>query len=60
MTSPRRHSVNSPRFSWQLKVELLDVRPTVWRRLVVPGRITLPKLQFHLPAANLRLAKIKV
>jgi hypothetical protein len=43
-----------------LKVELLDVRPTVWRRLVVPGHITLPKPPFHLPAANLRLAKIKV
>lgn len=44
MTAPRRPSVNSPRFSWQLKVELLDVRPTVWRRLIVPERITLPKL----------------
>ena len=44
MTTSRRPSVNSPRFSWQLKVELLDVRPTVWRRLIVPERIALPKL----------------
>ena len=44
MTTPRRPSVNSPRFSWQLKVELLDVRPTVWRRLIIPERIALPKL----------------
>jgi hypothetical protein len=30
--------------SWQLKIQLLDVIPTVWRRLVVPETITLPKL----------------
>ena len=31
-------------WSWQLKIQLLDVIPTVWRRLVVPETITLPKL----------------
>jgi hypothetical protein len=29
---------------WQLKIELLDVVPTVWRRLVVPETIKLPNL----------------
>ncbi len=29
---------------WQLRVELLEVAPTVWRRLLVPESITLPKL----------------
>ncbi len=31
-------------WSWQLKIELLDVVPTVWRRLIVPPTINLPKL----------------
>ncbi len=31
-------------WSWQLKIELLDVVPTVWRRLIVPPTIDLPKL----------------
>jgi hypothetical protein len=26
-----------PSWSWQLKIELLDVTPAVWRRLVVPS-----------------------
>lgn len=29
---------------WQLRIELLDVEPRVWRRVVVPVSITLPKL----------------
>lgn len=33
-----------PSWSWQLKIELLDVTPTVWRRLVVASTIKLPKL----------------
>ena len=31
-------------WSWQLKVELLEVSPTVWRRFTVPETVTLPKL----------------
>jgi hypothetical protein len=31
-------------WSWQLKIELLDVTPTVWRRLLVPETIKLPRL----------------
>jgi hypothetical protein len=29
---------------WQLRVELLEIKPTVWRRILVPERITLPTL----------------
>jgi len=29
---------------WRLHIELLDVRPSVWRRLLVPAGITLPPL----------------
>jgi hypothetical protein len=29
---------------WQIKIQLLDVTPTIWRRLVVPETIRLPKL----------------
>ncbi len=36
---------------WQLKIELLDVTPTVWRRLVVPETIKLPKLHQVFQAA---------
>jgi hypothetical protein len=31
-------------WSWQLRIELLGVTPTVWRRLIVPETIKLPKL----------------
>jgi hypothetical protein len=33
-----------PSWSWQLNIELLDVSPTVWRRLVMPSSIKLPRL----------------
>ena len=29
---------------WQLRIELLDVSPKVWRRLIIPEDIKLPKL----------------
>ncbi|MEX0735140.1 MAG: plasmid pRiA4b ORF-3 family protein [Steroidobacteraceae bacterium] len=32
------------RETWQLRIELLDVTPLVWRRLLLPAAITLPKL----------------
>jgi hypothetical protein len=38
-------------WSWQLKIELLDVVPTVWRRLIVPETIKLPKLHLIFQAA---------
>ena|ERR1700730_2138494 len=38
-------------WSWQLKIELLDVTPAVWRRLVVPESIKLPKLHQVFQAA---------
>jgi Plasmid pRiA4b ORF-3-like protein len=38
-------------WSWQLKIQLLDVIPTVWRRLILPETITLPKLNQVFQAA---------
>ena len=49
---------------WQLRIELLDVRPLVWRRLRVPANITLPKLhrvfQTALGWTNSHLHQFKV
>jgi len=41
---PKRTPPARIKLSWQLKIELLDVVPTVWRRLIVPETIKLPKL----------------
>jgi Plasmid pRiA4b ORF-3-like protein len=41
---PKRAASPKISLSWQLKIELLDVTPTVWRRLIVPETIKLPKL----------------
>ena len=41
---PKRTPLARIKLSWQLKIELLDVVPTVWRRLIVPETIKLPKL----------------
>jgi len=38
-------------WSWQLKIELLDVAPAVWRRIVVPETIKLPRLHQVFQAA---------
>jgi hypothetical protein len=49
-----KHAASTNRkisWSWQLKIELLDVTPTVWRRLVVPESIKLPKLHQVFQAA---------
>jgi len=35
----------------QLKITLLDIRPTIWRRLLVPATIKLPKLHTVLQLA---------
>src|ERR1700677_4117337 len=44
-------SKQEPAWCWQLKIELLDVVPTIWRRLVVPSTIKLPKLHQVFQAA---------
>ena len=44
---PKRAAPAKIKLSWQLKIELLDVTPTVWRRLIVPETIKLPKLDFR-------------
>ena len=36
---------------WQLRVELLEVTPAVWRRIIVPETITLPRLHRVLQAS---------
>jgi hypothetical protein len=33
---------------WQLRVELLEVTPRVWRRLLIPEDLTLPRLNYIL------------
>ena len=35
---------------WQVRIELLDVTPKVWRRLLIPEDLTLPKLHYVLQA----------
>jgi hypothetical protein len=37
-------------YGWQLRVELLEVTPTVWRRLLIPPTIRLPKLHLAFQA----------
>lgn len=48
---PKRAASAKIKVSWQLKIELLDVTPTVWRRLIVPETIKLPKLDRAIQAA---------
>ena len=45
-TKPARPRVRGaqPEVAYQLKVTLLDVKPPVWRRLLVPGTISLDRL----------------
>jgi hypothetical protein len=35
---------------WQVRIELLDVTPRVWRRLILPEDLTLPRLNYVLQA----------
>jgi hypothetical protein len=44
MKATRLRSSREPASPWQLRIELLDVKPTVWRRLVVPSNIRLSTL----------------
>ncbi len=44
MPVSRLHKVSEPVSPWTLRIELLDVKPVVWRRLVVPADILLPAL----------------
>jgi hypothetical protein len=46
--SPRRRSVKT---AVQLRISLLEHTPTIWRRLLVPGEITLAKLHMVFQAA---------
>ena len=45
---PRRRSVKT---AVQLRISLMEHTPTIWRRLLVPGEITLAKLHMVFQAA---------
>lgn len=49
-TKKQRHSLSSPCL-YTLQIELLDVAPRIWRRVVVDGRIRLNALHHVLQAA---------
>ena len=51
MSTSRTMAKRRPTPAWQLRIELLDVTPRVWRRIVVPAQITLPRLDRVLQAA---------
>lgn len=38
----------NPTVWWQVRIELLDVTPRVWRRLLIPEDLKLPKLHYVL------------
>jgi hypothetical protein len=40
----RAEPIREHSWSWQLRIELLGIAPTVWRRVIVPESIELPKL----------------
>ena len=45
---PTLRTVSSPASIYQLRVELLDYKPAIWRRILVPGAIKLPALHLTL------------
>lgn len=50
--TPRRRTAKHPSGpAYQLKVTLLDVQPPVWRRILVPGNITLDRLHIVIQKA---------
>jgi hypothetical protein len=49
-STDKKKKVETVQWWWQLRVELLEVTPRVWRRLVVPGDIKLPALHRVLQA----------
>lgn len=42
VTADSRSARLPPNYGWQIHIELLDVTPTVWRRLLIPIVIGLP------------------
>jgi len=43
-TSGRPAAKGQPEPAYQLKVTLLEIEPPVWRRILVPGTMTLDRL----------------
>jgi hypothetical protein len=47
----RKKSTSTPLVPWwQVRIELLEVTPRVWRRVLLPEDLTLPKLHYVLQA----------
>ena len=44
MNASRTGPASRLRERWQLRIELLDVNPPIWRRLLLPADIALPRL----------------
>ena len=45
----RKKSSSEPLIAWwQVRIELLDVSPRVWRRVLIPEDLTLPRLNYVL------------
>ncbi len=44
MSASRARAADAGHFWWQLRIELLEVTPRVWRSVLVPETITLPVL----------------
>ena len=53
MTAKTRPRKAARDWTWQyrLRITLLDVRPAIWRELLVPETITLPKLHMAIQHA---------
>jgi hypothetical protein len=47
----KKKTAEPVQWSWQLRVELLEITPRIWRRLVVPENIRLPALHRVLQAS---------
>ncbi len=40
-----------PRSAFQLRIHLRDIEPEIWRRIIVPGSLTLAKLHLVIQGA---------
>lgn len=61
---PKKTTRREPELIWQLKITLADSKPPIWRRIQVPGSISLYKLhviiQIAMPWSNSHLYEFRV
>jgi hypothetical protein len=61
---PKKTTRREPELIWQLKITLADSKPPIWRRIQVPGSISLYKLhviiQIAMPWSNSHLYEFQV